>query len=170
MGPRFFGADTNVALRERQHQSESWSACYIMVVGEVLFGAVKARLSVLCAYDFINYFSRTKTLGRLGPGRRKQRNHLFHRTKDIAVGFHSGKLVLYRALCRQPQGMAQGGDFLAGTRRQPPRISRARDYRRDSSTSESQLGRFNTSRGLGPSAAPTMPSRSIRSMRCAARP
>ena len=43
-------------------------------------------------------------------------------------------------------------------------------YRIDSSTSEIQSGRFSTSRGLGPSAAPTMPSRSIRSMRCAARP
>ena len=38
-------------------------------------------------------------------------------------------------------------------------------YRMDSSTSEIQFGRFRTSRGLGPSAAPTMPSRSIRSIR-----
>ena len=45
-----------------------------------------------------------------------------------------------------------------------------RIYRIDSSTSEIQSGRFRTSRGLGPSAAPTMPSRSIRSIRWAARP
>ena len=43
-------------------------------------------------------------------------------------------------------------------------------YRVVSSISEIQSGRFKTSRGLGPSAAPTMPSCSIRSMRCAARP
>jgi hypothetical protein len=43
-------------------------------------------------------------------------------------------------------------------------------HRSDSSTSDSQSGRLSTSRGLGPSAAPTMPSRSIRSMRWAARP
>src|SRR5271157_1223617 len=43
-------------------------------------------------------------------------------------------------------------------------------HRIDSSISEIQLGRFSTSRGLGPSAAPTMPSRSMRSIRCAARP
>ena len=44
------------------------------------------------------------------------------------------------------------------------------DHRSASSTSLSQSGRFNTSRGLGPSAAPTMPSRSIKSIRWAARP
>ena len=43
-------------------------------------------------------------------------------------------------------------------------------YRSASSTSLSQSGRLSTSRGLGPSAAPTMPSFSMRSMRCAARP
>ena len=40
----------------------------------------------------------------------------------------------------------------------------------DSSTSVIQLGRFKTSRGLGPSAAPTIPSRSIKSIKWAARP
>jgi hypothetical protein len=45
-----------------------------------------------------------------------------------------------------------------------------RPYLIDSSISEIQSGRFSTSRGLGPSAAPTMPSRSMRSMRWAARP
>ncbi len=43
-------------------------------------------------------------------------------------------------------------------------------YRIDSSTSEIQSGLFNTSRGLGPSAAPTMPSRSMRSIKWAALP
>ena len=43
-------------------------------------------------------------------------------------------------------------------------------YRKASSTSVSQSGRFSTSRGFGPSAAPTMPSCSMRSMRWAARP
>jgi hypothetical protein len=47
---------------------------------------------------------------------------------------------------------------------------RFRFYRRDCSTSVIQSGRFRTSRGLGPSAAPTIPSFSMRSMRCAARP
>src|ERR1700728_4607481 len=44
------------------------------------------------------------------------------------------------------------------------------NYRVVSSISEIQSGRFNTSRGLGPSAAPTIPSCSIRSIRWAARP
>lgn len=43
-------------------------------------------------------------------------------------------------------------------------------YRIVCSISEIQLGRFSTSRGFGPSAAPTIPSCSIRSIRCAARP
>ena len=47
---------------------------------------------------------------------------------------------------------------------------RFRFQRMDSSTSEIHSGRFSTSRGLGPSAAPTMPSRSIRSIKWAARP
>jgi hypothetical protein len=72
------------------------------MAAEVLFGGVKARLSVLCAYGFLNHSGGTETLGRMGPGRRKQRNHLFHRTKNIAVGFHSGKPVLYRALRGEP--------------------------------------------------------------------
>src|SRR5882672_1056827 len=46
----------------------------------------------------------------------------------------------------------------------------ARLYLSDCSTSVIQSGRFRTSRGLGPSAAPTMPSFSIRSIKCAARP
>jgi hypothetical protein len=106
-GPRFFGAGTNVTLRELQDHREGRHTCCIMAA-EVLFGGVKARLSVLCAYDFFNYSGRTETLGRMDSGRRKQRNHLFHRTKDIAVGFHPRKLVLHRAVCLQPQSMAQG--------------------------------------------------------------
>ena len=75
---------------------------------EVLFGGVEARLPVLCAHDFFNYSGRPQTLGRMGAVRRKQRNHLPHRTEDIAVGLYPGKFVLYRALCCQPQSMAQG--------------------------------------------------------------
>jgi hypothetical protein len=41
----------------------------------------------------------------VGPGRHKQRNYLSHRLKDVAVGFYSGKLILYRTLCGQPQGV-----------------------------------------------------------------
>jgi hypothetical protein len=52
----------------------------------------------------------------------------------------------------------------------PPGPLGRESYRMVSSISEIQLGRFSTSRGLGPSAAPTIPSCSIRSMRCAARP
>jgi hypothetical protein len=52
-----------------------------------------------------------------------------------------------------------------------PGATSGRDhYRIVSSISEIQSGRFKTSRGLGPSAAPTIPSCSIRSIRCAARP
>jgi hypothetical protein len=65
---------------------------------EVVFGGVKARLSVLCAYDFFNCSDRTETLGRMDSGRHKQRNHLFHRTTNFAVGFHPSKFVLHRAL------------------------------------------------------------------------
>ncbi len=43
-------------------------------------------------------------------------------------------------------------------------------YRIVCSISEIQSGRFKTSRGFGPSAAPTIPSCSIRSIKCAARP
>jgi hypothetical protein len=75
---------------------------------EVLFSGVKARLSVLRAYDFFHGSDRTEALGRMDSGGREQRNYLFYWFKDIAVGFHSGKLVLYRTLCCQPQGMAQG--------------------------------------------------------------
>ena len=107
MEPRFFGVRTIVTLPELQSHAESRSTCCIMDA-EVVFGGVKARLSVLCAYDFFNHARRTQTLGRMGPVRRKQRNHLPHRIKDIAVGFYSGKFVLHRALRRQPQSMAQG--------------------------------------------------------------
>jgi hypothetical protein len=48
----------------------------------------------------------------MGPGRRKQRSHMLYRNENIAVGFHSGKFVLYSAVCRQPQGLAQGRGFL----------------------------------------------------------
>lgn len=85
---------------------------YRIMTAEVIFGGVKARLSVLCAYDFLNYSGRTKTLGRMGSRRRKQRNYLFHRTEDGAMGLHSRQLVLHRALCGQRQGMAKGGAFL----------------------------------------------------------
>jgi hypothetical protein len=83
-----------------------------MVIGEVLFSGVQARLSVVCAYGFLNRSGGTKTLGRLDTGWGQQRNHLFHRTEDIAVGIYPGKLVLHRALWGQPQGVAQGGNFL----------------------------------------------------------
>ena len=73
----------------------------------VHFGGVTARLSVLCADDSFNHSGRTETLGRMGFGGREQRNYLFHWPKDIAVGFHSGKSVLYRSLCGKPQSMAQ---------------------------------------------------------------
>ena len=78
------------------------------MAAEVLFGGVKARLPVLRAYNFFNHSRRTQTLGRMDSCWRQQRNYLFHRTKDLAVGFYSGKFVLHRALCRQPQSMAQG--------------------------------------------------------------
>jgi len=87
---------------------------------EVHFGGAEARLPVLCTYDFFNFVDRTKALGGMDSGRREQRNYLLHRTKDIAMGFHPSKLVLHRALCGQPQGMAQGRDFL--TRRLPHRL------------------------------------------------
>ena len=73
----------------------------------VHFGAVEARLSVLYAYDSFNNSGRSETLGRMGSGRSEQRNYLFHRTKNIAVGFYSGKSVLSRPLCRKPQSLAQ---------------------------------------------------------------
>ena len=79
-----------------------------MVAGEVRRGGVQARLSVVCAYSFLNRSGGTETLGRMGPGWCKQRDHLLHRTQDIAMGVYSGKPVLYRALWGQPQGMAQG--------------------------------------------------------------
>jgi hypothetical protein len=110
------GARTNVTLRENLDHTERGTACYIIVIGEVRFGGVKARLFVLCAYDSFNHSGRPETLGRLGPGRGQQRHHLFHRLKNIAMGFHSGKFVLYRAVCAEPPGMAQGGDFLTGGR------------------------------------------------------
>jgi hypothetical protein len=44
------------------------------------------------------------------------------------------------------------------------------DQRSAVSTSRSQSGDLSISRGLEPSAGPTMPSRSIKSIRCAARP
>lgn len=153
----FFGARTNVTLREGPSHRESRRICRI-IIAEVLFGAVKARLSVLCAYNSFNNSGRKETLGRLGSGRSEQRNYLFHRPENITVGFHSGESVLSRALRSEPESMAQG------------RNCNQECYLSDSSTSESQSGRFNTSRGLGPSAAPTIPSLSIRSIRCAARP
>ena len=82
-----------------------------------------------------------------------------HRHENFAMGFYSSKSVL--SSCSMPPTSELGAKL---------RPRKTTDYRRDSSTSESQSGRFNTSRGLGPSAAPTMPSRSIKSMRCAARP
>jgi hypothetical protein len=99
-------ARTNVTLRERRRHTESRSIYCIMAV-EVFFGGVKARLPVLCAHDFLNHFSWTETLGRLGPVRRKQRNHLLHRTQDIAMGFHPRKFVLPRTLRRQSPSLAQ---------------------------------------------------------------
>jgi hypothetical protein len=105
-GLRFFGARTNVTLRELHGHRESWRTYCIMAV-EVFFGGVKARLFVLRTYNLFYDSSRTETLGRLGPGRREQRHHLSHWVKDIAVGFHSGKSVLYRPLRRQSKGMAQ---------------------------------------------------------------
>jgi hypothetical protein len=74
----------------------------------VHFGGVKARLFVLRAYYSFNHSGRSETLGRVGSGRHKQRNYLLHRPKDVAVGFHSGKSVLSRALCCQPQSVAEG--------------------------------------------------------------
>jgi hypothetical protein len=102
----FFSARTNVTLRELQGHRESRRACRIITAG-VLFGAVKARLSILCTYDFFNDSGRKETLGRLGSRWREQRSYLFHWPKDIAVGFHSGKCVLYRSLRGKPQSMAQ---------------------------------------------------------------
>jgi hypothetical protein len=78
------------------------------MAAEVFFSGAEARLSVLCAYDFFNASGRKETLGRMGSGRRKQRHYLLHRTQDIAVGVHPRKLVLYRAVCGQPQSMAKG--------------------------------------------------------------
>jgi len=74
---------------------------------EVFFSGAKARLSVLCAYHFLNNLSRTQILGRLGSGWSKQHNYLFHWNENVAVGFRSRKSVLHRALCRQPQGLAK---------------------------------------------------------------
>jgi len=83
-----------------------------MSADEVFRGGVQARLFVLCAYGVLNYSGGEKMLGRMGPGGRQQCDHLFHRPEDIAVGVYSGKPVLPRALCGQPQGMAQGRDLL----------------------------------------------------------
>ena len=102
----FFGARTNVTLREVQRHRESRRTCRIMTAG-VHFGGVKARLSVLRTYDFFNHSGRTETLGRMGSGRREQRNYLLYRTKDFAMGLYSGKSVLSRPLCCQPQSLAQ---------------------------------------------------------------
>jgi hypothetical protein len=98
--------NTNVTLRELQRHTESRCPCCIMTAG-VHFGGVTARLSVLCADDSFNHSGRTETLGRMGFGGREQRNYLFHRPENIAVGFHSGKSFLSRPLCCQPQSMAQ---------------------------------------------------------------
>ena len=110
---RTFGAGTNVMLREQWCHRENQTGYHIMVVGEVLLGGVKARLFVLCAHGFLNYSGRTETLGRLDTGRCKQRSHLLHRTKNIAVGFYSSKPFLYRAVWGQPQIVAQGRPYLA---------------------------------------------------------
>ena len=93
----FFGAPTNVTLRELGDHRESRRICRI-IIAEVLFGAVKARLSVLCAYNSFNNSGRKETLGRLGSGGTEQRNYLFHRPQNLAVGFIPANLfclVLY---------------------------------------------------------------------------
>jgi hypothetical protein len=74
---------------------------------EVLFGGVAARLRVLRAYGVVNYPDRTEAMGRMGSGRDKQCNYLLHRPENIAMGFHSGESVLYRAVRGQPQSLAQ---------------------------------------------------------------
>jgi hypothetical protein len=79
-----------------------------MIAGEVRLGGVQARLFVVCAYGFLNRSGGTETLGRMDTSWRQQRNHMFHRTENIAVGVYSGKPILHRALWGQPQGVAQG--------------------------------------------------------------
>jgi hypothetical protein len=103
--------NTTVTLREVQSHGESRRHCCIMNAG-VRFGAVTARLSVLCAYDSFNHSGRSETLGRMGSGRSEQRNYLLHRIEDFAMGLYSGQSVLSRALCCQPQSLAQSGDLL----------------------------------------------------------
>jgi len=78
----------------------------------VHFGGVKARLSVLRTYNSFNHSGRSETLGRMGSGRRQQRNYLLYRTKDFAMGLYSGKSVLSCPLCRKPQSLAQSRDLL----------------------------------------------------------
>jgi hypothetical protein len=65
--------------------------------------------------------------------------------------------------CHNRCGGSRRASWVGSTSALPP-------YRNDSSTSLIQSGLLRTSRGLGPSAAPTIPSFSIRSIRCAARP
>jgi hypothetical protein len=101
-----FWARTDVTLRERVAHRETQHSCRIMTA-EVFFSGAKARLSVLCTYNLLDHFSWTQTLGRLGSGRREQRNPLFHRNENVAVGFYSSESVLHRALCCQPQSLEE---------------------------------------------------------------
>jgi len=73
-------------------------------------------------------------LGGLGAGGGEQPDHLRHRVKDGATRLHSGELVLYCALCRQPPNLAQGRDLLTSVLNRLRHHIRLRD--------ESELSRY----------------------------
>ena len=102
----YFWARTDVTLRERLAHRENRRSCRI-ITAEVVFSVVKARLSVLCAYNLLDHSSWTQTLGRLGSGWIEQHNPLLHWHENVAVGFYSSEFVLYRALCCQPQSLEE---------------------------------------------------------------
>jgi hypothetical protein len=62
--------DTKVTLLEAQERRESPRGCRI-ITAEVDFGGVKARLSVMRAYNSFDDSGGTETLGRMGSGRGK---------------------------------------------------------------------------------------------------
>src|SRR5208282_2894996 len=100
----------------------------------------------------------------------------FHSTlrgRRSELHFDGARVVT--GLCPVQAGQSPASTHALALKWRKPRCLKRPDsdrltYRIDSSISEIQSGRLSTSRGLGPSAAPTMPSRSMRSMRWAARP
>src|SRR6185369_1547076 len=112
----------------------------------------------------------------------RHQHHAFFHSALTHDGLDLRRDVDVLAMLLRVESEVLGRNFHDGSEKVEPSIRKGAElirafsaastnfYRNESSTSSSQSGRFSTSRGFGPSAGPTIPSRSIRSMRCAARP